>query len=242
MANACASADLGISAKLRVAVLVSGRGSNLAALIEARRADGPFELVGVFSDRADAPALDRAREAGIPAFHVARCDHESELGFQRAFFKQVAAASPDLIVCAGFMRVIRRRFVDAIAPMINIHPSLLPRHRGLHTHQAVLNAREPEHGASVHRVTPELDAGPVIAQVGMEVRADDDAGSLSRRLLPLEHLLLVACVRALACGDLLLPGAAGVLWRGLPLIQPLRPDPSTGNLEPAAGDPGHSSE
>lgn len=238
MTSASASVECAPPGVLRVAVLVSGRGSNLGALIEARDAGMPVNFAGVFSDRSDAPALERARAAGIPTLHIARCDFSNEISFQTALFDRVAATSPDLIVCAGFMRVIRPRFIDSIAPMINIHPSLLPRHRGLNTHQAVLDAGEREHGASVHRVTPDLDAGPVIAQVRIDVHEGEHAESLSGRLLPLEHRLLVACVGAVAVGELCLPQSSGVRWLGKALILPLRFDSATGRLSDAADQSG----
>ncbi len=231
MASASASAEVGSRGLLRVAVLASGRGSNLAALIAARDRGVPFDLVGVISDRREARALERARQAGVRAIHVDRGAHESELAFQRALFAELGATSPDLVVCAGFMRIIRARFIESAPPMINIHPSLLPLHRGLHTHQSVLDSGEREHGASVHRVTADLDAGPVLAQVRMDVKSDDDAASLAARLLPLEHQLLVACVSAIAGGDLLLPDPEGVCWKAAPLRSPLRLDPSTGDFD-----------
>jgi phosphoribosylglycinamide formyltransferase-1 len=187
----------------RIAVLASGRGSNLGALIDAM-ADGRLRdaaIVGVFSDKPAAGALAIARGAGLftevrrPADYAARDLHDA------ALFDAIAAVQPDLIVCAGYMRIIGatalRRFENR---MLNIHPSLLPKHPGLRTHEKALAAGDREHGASVHSVIPALDAGPVLAQVRIDVRPGDDAESLAARLLPREHALLVAAVSLLADG------------------------------------------
>ena len=203
-------------------MLVSGRGSNLQALIDARIAGLPIELVGVFSDRPQALALKRAAKAGVPALCMRVAEFGEEATYQRAFFATVAASRPDLIVCAGFMRLIGDAALASSAPMINIHPSLLPRFRGLHTHRRVLQAGESAHGATVHRVTRELDGGPLIAQVSVSVRATDDPETLASRLLPLEHRLLVACVAAAACGDLTFAPNGDILHLGRALGAPLQ--------------------
>lgn len=180
----------------RIAVLVSGRGSNLRALIDARRQrhfDG--EIVGVFSDKATAPALQLAREAGIATQALAARDYYDRLAFDEAMFERIDAIQPGLIVCAGYMRIISAEVVERyVGRMINIHPSLLPSYQGLHTHERVLRAGDRVHGASVHFVTPELDGGPVIAQARIDVEKGDTAETLARRLLPLEHRLLAAVV------------------------------------------------
>lgn len=201
----CPSADVaGVhrTAPLRVAVLASGRGSNLQALIDAR--DGarlPIELVGVFSDRADAPALQRARDAGVPALAIAPAGYAKRAVFDAAIFDAIDHVQPDLIVCAGYMRLISAAAVRRqLGRMINIHPSLLPKHTGLDTHARALDAGDTEHGASVHYVIPALDAGPVIAQVRVPVLAGDDAVALSQRVLAREHALLVGSVAMIADG------------------------------------------
>ncbi len=214
----CARAGPGM---LRVAVLVSGRGSNLRALIAARDDGLGIELVGVFSDRARAEALHHARKAGVPELCMRTAEFGDEVGYQRAFFATVAACSPDLIVCAGFMRIISAMSLASSAPMINIHPSLLPKYPGLDTHRRVIAAGDLVHGATVHRVTRDLDGGPLIAQVKLPVRSGDDPESLARRLLPHEHRLLVACVTALAAGDVRLADPTGVYFRGARLEYPL---------------------
>lgn len=186
---------------LRVAVLASGRGSNLRALLDAiRRGDLDACIVGVFSDKANAGALAHARDAGIAATHVDPKACATRLDFDRALFDRVDASGADLIVCAGFMRILSPEVVaPRVARMINIHPSLLPRYPGLHTHQRALDAGDREHGASVHVVIPSLDAGPVIAQTRLAIEAGDTAETLAARLLPREHRLLVQVVRW--CGE-----------------------------------------
>jgi phosphoribosylglycinamide formyltransferase-1 len=185
---------------LRVAVLVSGRGSNLRALIEAQQnAHLPIEIVGVFSDKADCQALALAEQAAIPTTALSARDFATREAFDDALFDRIAAVQPDLIVCAGYMRIISdaavRRFEGR---MINIHPSLLPKYPGLQTHARAIAAGDREHGASVHRVIPALDAGPVLAQARVAVHPGDTAETLARRVLAREHALLVQSVRWLA--------------------------------------------
>lgn len=208
---------------LRVAVLASGRGSNLQALLDARAAGRlPIEIVLVASDRSDALALRRAEAAGIATLALRPKAWPSRAEFDRELFARVAAHAPDLIVLAGYMRVIDGA---ALAPwhgrIVNIHPSLLPKYRGLHTHQRALEAGDHEHGASVHFVTAELDGGPVIAQARIDIRPGDTEDSLAARLLEQEHPLLVATVGLIAAGRLRL-GAAGIELDGKVLAAPLR--------------------
>ena len=209
MANASASAEPRLRdftpqprslQPLRVAVLASGRGSNLQALIDARDAGRLLiTLVGVFSDRADAMALERARLVEIPASSLDPASFASRRDFDAAFFERIDAVQPGLIVCAGYMRLISAAAVRRRAGrMINIHPSLLPRHPGLDTHACALAAGDAEHGASVHFVIPALDAGPVLAQVRMPVHANDTAATLAQRVLAREHALLVESVALIA--------------------------------------------
>lgn len=202
-------------------MLVSGRGTNLQALIDARESGLPIQLVGVFSDRAKALALKRAGKAGIAAMCLRLAEFDNEAAYQQAFFATVAASRPDLIVCAGFMRIIGAAALSSSAPMINIHPSLLPKHRGLDTHRRVLAAGDSMHGASVHRVTRDLDGGPLLAQVQMAIEVGDDVASLAKRLLPLEHRLLVACVTAIATGAISFADGTGVEYLGKRLSRPL---------------------
>jgi phosphoribosylglycinamide formyltransferase-1 len=219
---------------LRVAVLVSGRGSNLGALIDAARAGMlPIDIVLAASDRLDAPALARAAAAGIPTFAIERAGFADRRAYDDALFAGVAAHAPDLVVLAGFMRVLGRAVVRAWqGRMINIHPSLLPLHRGLDTHARALAAGDAVHGASVHFVTAELDGGPVIAQAGMALDPGDDAEAVAARLLPLEHRLLVATVGLLATRRIALAGDT-VLFDGSALAAPLRLR-EDGSLAPTA--------
>lgn len=211
------------SQALRVAVLASGRGSNLQALIDARR-DGrlPVEIVLVASDKAGAFALRRAEAAGIPTLALDPRSYPGRAAFDADLFARVAASAPDLVVLAGFMRILDPA---VLAPwsgrIVNIHPSLLPKYPGLHTHRRALEEGEAEHGSSVHFVTAELDGGPVLAQVAIAVLPGDTPDTLAERLLGHEHRLLVATVAAIATGRLRL-GERGVLNEGVPLASPLR--------------------
>ena len=212
------------SAPFRIAVLASGTGSNLQAVIDAIAAERvPARLVGVFSDRPKAPALDRARDAGIPALAVRPRDFATRLAFDEHLFSQVDAVHPDLIVCAGYMRLVSEFAVTArLGRIVNIHPSLLPAFKGLHTHQQALDAGVEEHGASVHFVSPELDGGPVIAQARVPVLPGDDAAGLAGRVLAREHPLLVATLRLLAQRRLSTGSDMQVRLDGQPLDQPLQ--------------------
>lgn len=211
------------SDRLSVAVLASGRGSNLKALIEARD-DGalPIEIVLVASDKAEAPALRIAEGAGIATLALDPRGYRDRAAFDADLFARVAAHAPDLVVLAGFMRIIDPAVLAPwSARTINIHPSLLPKYRGLHTHAKAIAAGDAVHGASVHFVTSELDGGPVIAQAEMRVAADDTAASLAARLLPYEHRLLIACVGLFAERRLVLANER-LSCDGLPLDAPLR--------------------
>lgn len=189
---------------LRLAVLASGAGTNLQALIDAI-ASGELDtdIVGVFSDKPKSLALQRARDAGLPAAAFSPKSFASRAAFDAAFFAAVDEAQADLIVCAGYMRLISAAEVEARrGRMINLHPSLLPAFKGLHTHQQALDAGVAEHGASVHVVTADLDGGPVIAQARVPVRPGDDADILAARVREVEHPLLVDVVRLIGEGRL----------------------------------------
>ena len=183
----------------RLVVLLSGRGSNFVALHEATASGRlPARIAAVISDREDAAGLERASALGIDTACLERSRFDSRAEFERHLTVAIAGYAPSYIVLAGFMRVLGEQFVlDHLGRMVNIHPSLLPRHRGLDTHQRVLDAGEREHGASVHFVTPALDAGPVLARVEIDVAGDETAESLARRLLPLEHQLYPAALALL---------------------------------------------
>ena len=180
---------------LRVAVLVSGSGSNLQVLINAMQAGAlPIEIVGVISNREDAYAITRANDAAIPVAvlsHVASGKRMGIKTFETHASAQLSAWQPDVIVLAGFMRVLSASFIDnAPAPMINLHPALLPAYKGLDTHQRAIQAGERHHGCSIHVVTAELDAGAVLTQALLEVNYKDTADSLQARVQKGEHQLL----------------------------------------------------
>ncbi|MBB5358929.1 phosphoribosylglycinamide formyltransferase-1 [Rhodanobacter sp. ANJX3] len=208
---------------LRVAVLASGRGSNFAALLLARECgDVPIEFVLVASDKANAGALAVAESAGVPTLVLDPRDYPDRRAFDLALFGRLAQSGAELLVMAGFMRIIDGEALTPwIGRMINIHPSLLPKYRGLHTHRRALEAGDREHGASVHYVTAELDGGPVIAQVRMAIEPEDDEQRLAQRLLPLEHRLLVAVVADIAAGKLAIEHDT-VQFDGRALAQPLQ--------------------
>lgn len=190
---------------LRIAVLVSGNGSNLQVLINAMQAGAlPIEIVGVISNREDAYALTRAKDADIPVAvlsHVASGKRMGIKTFETHASAQLSAWQPDLIVLAGFMRVLSAGFIDSIpVPMINLHPALLPAYKGLDTHQRAIQAGERHHGCSIHVVTAELDAGAVLTQALLEVYQKDTADSLQARVQKLEHQLLPWTILLLAKG------------------------------------------
>ena len=187
---------------LRVAVLASGRGSNLQALHQAILCGAlPAQLVGVFSDKAGSGALAYAETQRIAHSHLDPKSFATREDFDAALMQNVAAVCPELIVCAGFMRIISETGIaKAPCPMINIHPSLLPKYPGLHTHARVLAAGDAEHGASVHRVEPLLDGGRILTQAKIAVLPDDTPEQLAERVLAIEYPLLIATVRAIAEG------------------------------------------
>ena len=201
----------------RLAVLVSGRGSNLQAILDAI-ADGALgaQVVGVFSDKPDAPALLRVP----PTLRWARTagDFPSREAFDAALADALASVAPDWVVCAGYMRILGEAFVARFrGRLLNIHPSLLPKYRGLRTHRRALEAGDAEHGASVHFVVPELDAGAVIAQAPVPVRPGDTPETLAARVLQVEHPLLVEVLQWAAAGRL--HERDGQAWRdGQPLF------------------------
>jgi phosphoribosylglycinamide formyltransferase 1 len=189
--------------KKRVAILISGRGSNMTALIEAARADDyPAEIVLVVSNRPDAAGLARAQASGIPAAVI---DHSLFAGdraaFEHALDQTLRDHAIELICLAGFMRLLTPWFVDRWSGrMLNIHPSLLPRFKGLDTHRRALEAGVERHGATVHFVVPEMDAGPIVAQDSVAVRAGDTEETLAARVLELEHQIYPRALRAVAQG------------------------------------------
>lgn len=206
-----------------VVVLASGRGSNFAALLAAQKStELPIKVCALLSDKRTAPALLLAENAGVPAIALAPRDFADRAGFDHALFARAAEFSPDLIVLAGYMRVIDTAVIERWrGKVINIHPSLLPKYPGLHTHARALEAGDAVHGASVHYVTGELDGGPVISQVELPILTGDTGESIAARLLPLEHRLLVATLGLIARGRVKL-GAHGVDLDNAVLPAPLR--------------------
>ncbi len=180
-----------------VVILISGRGSNLQAIIDEVRAGKlPIELSAVISNHPGAQGLKRAREAGIPTHVVDDREFKTRAEFEHALMQRIDACRPQLVALAGFMRVLSNEFVDHYAGrLINIHPSLLPRFRGLNTHERALQSGATRHGASVHFVTREVDAGPVIIQAAVPVRPDDTPETLAMRVLKEEHRIYPLAIR-----------------------------------------------
>lgn len=204
---------------LPVVVLVSGHGSNLQAILDKAPGLG-IEVRAVVSDRPEAPALERARRAGIPAMVVPPQAHAGREAYDRALTAAVEAHSPSLVALAGFMRILDPGFVQHYAGrLLNIHPSLLPKYRGLHTHRKALQAGDTRHGCSVHFVTQELDAGAVIAQSEVPVLPGDDEAALRVRVQGVEHVIYPEVIGWFAAGRLGLEGGR-VLLDGTPLDAP----------------------
>ena len=180
-------------------MLLSGAGSTLRAIVNAQL---NIEIVAVLSDRADAAGLAFAQESGLSALCIQRRNYASKQAFEAAMIEALLAVKPDLIVLAGFMRVLSATVVARFAgQMINLHPSLLPKYPGLDTHARALATGDNEHGASVHWVTAELDGGPVIAQVRTPILPGDTAEVLAARMKPLEHALVVSVLAQFAASQ-----------------------------------------
>ena len=186
--------------KARAAVLISGRGSNMIALVEAARdASYPAEIVCVVSNRADAAGLQFAAANGIAAKLIDHKAYPSREAFEAALDAHLRAINIDIIACAGFMRILTAGFISGWAGrMINIHPSLLPAYKGLHTHERALADDVKTHGCSVHHVTAELDAGPIILQAEVPVLPGDTPETLSTRVLKAEHRIYPQALALLA--------------------------------------------
>lgn len=193
---------------LRVVVLISGGGSNLQSLLDAQTAGAPFAVVAVISNQATAFGLERARQHGIVALVLSHRAYPDRASYDADLQRLIDSHAPDLVVLAGFMRILTPALVAHYrGRMLNIHPSLLPKFQGLHTHERALAAGEREHGASVHFVTAELDGGPVIVQARVPVLAGDTAETLAARVLAQEHRLYPLAVRWFAEGRLRLDDA-----------------------------------
>jgi len=207
---------------LRITVLISGNGSNLQALIDARdNGRFPVEIVHVISNRPTAAGLDRAARAGIPTTILDHTRFSERSEFDQSLAALISVHAPDLVVLAGFMRILGPELLkDCRCPIINLHPSLLPRHRGTDTCRRAIEAGDSEHGSSMHFVTPELDGGPVISQVRVPVKAGDDAHRLMARLAPREHELVVATLELFCAGRVKCVDGA-VIVDGQQLVNPL---------------------
>jgi phosphoribosylglycinamide formyltransferase-1 len=190
------------AARKRVGVLISGRGSNLQALLDAcAEPTFPAEIVLVVSNKAEAPGLERAVRAGVPTRIVARRDYPDRAACDAAMTAALEAAGVELVCLAGFMRLLSEAFVDHWRDrMINIHPALLPLFPGLDTHASALQAGVKLHGCTVHFVRFEMDSGPIIGQAAVPVLPGDDADSLAARVLEAEHRLYPHCLRLVAEG------------------------------------------
>jgi phosphoribosylglycinamide formyltransferase-1 len=189
-----------VSGKKRIAVMISGRGSNMAALIEAsKEASYPAEIVGVISDRPEAPGLIVAQTRGLPVTVVPRRDHPSKEAHDAAIDTALGAREPDIVALAGYMRLLTDDFVERWrGRMVNIHPALLPSFKGLDTHRRALEAGVRVHGCTVHFVTAEVDGGPIIAQAAVPVLASDTEERLAQRVLKAEHQLYPMALAMLA--------------------------------------------
>lgn len=209
--------------RLRVAVLISGTGSNLKALIDAMQSGAlNMDIVKVISNRQQAAGLQHAINASIPVSVISHADFPDRDAHDAAMHKELLSAAVELVVLAGYMRILGEAFTASYAGrMINLHPSLLPLYKGLDTYKRVIQAGEHETGASMHFVTAGLDSGAVISQVRIPVLANDDADTLSARLGPLEHRLVVATV-ALFCQRKIQYQQDKVLHLGDPIQQPLQ--------------------
>jgi phosphoribosylglycinamide formyltransferase-1 len=198
-----------------VVVLLSGSGGNLQAMIDSFKGEEqPVRIRAVISNRADAYGLQRARDAGIPAHVLDHKQYEGREAFDAALVELIDGFAPQLVVLAGFMRILSGDFVRHYqGRLLNIHPSLLPRYKGLHTHQRALEAGDSEHGCSVHFVTEELDGGPLVVQAVITVELQDSPDTLAQRVHVQEHRIYPLAMRWFAEGRLSL-GPDGALLDG----------------------------
>lgn len=191
-----------MTSKMRIAVLISGTGSNLQALID-HAPDSDYEIALVLSNRPQAAGLQKAQTVGIPTVVVDHTEYDSRENFDEAMIQAIDAHHIDGIILAGFMRILTPAFtLHYLGRMLNIHPSLLPKYPGLNTHQRALDANDAEHGLSIHFVTPELDGGPVILQAKVPVEADDTAETLQKKVQIQEHIAYPLVTNWLAQGHI----------------------------------------
>lgn len=195
-----------------VVVLISGSGSNLQALLNHFQDNESVTISAVISNKADAFGLQRAARAGVPTQVLSHRDYSDRLAFDQALIQVIDQYQPDLVVLAGFMRILTPEFTQHYQQrLMNIHPSLLPKYKGLDTHQRALEAGDTEHGCSVHFVTEHLDGGPVIIQASIAIEADDNVDSLAQKIHQLEHQIYPLAVQWFAEGRLQLANNTVVL-------------------------------
>ena len=205
---------------IKIAVLVSGSGSNLQALIDANLSG---EIVGVISNKPEAYALKRAKQAGIATAIIEHKKYPNRESFDAVMHQQLLDWDVDLVILAGFMRILSASFVQSWqGKMVNIHPSLLPNYKGMHTHQRVLNTGDVLHGCTVHYVTTELDAGQALTQGVLKVGLHDTVESLSNRIHVLEHLIYPQAVEWICNGTIQHLENGQVLFKGQALKQPIQ--------------------
>lgn len=197
----------------RIVVLVSGSGSNLQAILDdCAKPDSPGRVVAVISNRPDAYGLERARQAGVAARVLDHREYSDRVNFDDALRKTIDEFQPKLVVLAGFMRILTPGFVQHFAgKLLNIHPSLLPKYPGLHTHKRALEALDAEHGATVHFVTAELDGGPAIVHARVPILPGDDPAILAARVLTQEHIIYPLAIRWCASGRVTLRDGIALL-------------------------------
>ena len=204
---------------IKIAVLVSGSGSNLQALIDANLSG---QIVGVISNKPEAYALERAKKAGIQTAVIEHKQYPNREAFDDVMHQQLLDWNVDLVVLAGFMRILSAKFVKAWeGKMLNIHPSLLPNYKGMHTHQRVLHTGDVLHGCTVHYVTAELDAGQALAQGLLKVNVHDDVNTLADRVHVLEHVIYPQVVEWI-CSGTIRHTEQGVLYRGQAMQEPVQ--------------------
>jgi len=187
--------------KAKIVILISGRGSNMMSIVNAMQHDDlAIKISAIISNRPNAAGLKFAQQAGLDTAVIDHKHFQTRELFDQALAQKIDDYSPDLVVLAGFMRILTSEFVEHFAgQLINIHPSLLPKYKGLNTHQRAIDAGDKQHGASVHFVTPELDDGPVILQKSVPIFEHDTADTLAARVLTTEHLLYPQAIKKLIC-------------------------------------------
>ncbi len=211
-----------MASNCNLVVLISGSGSNLQALIDTAAQGAPYRIAAVISNRAEAYGLQRAAEAQIPHRVLNHREFSSREAYDQALMALIDQHQPKAVVLAGFMRILTPAFTSHYrGRLFNIHPSLLPKYQGLHTHARAIAAEDEAHGASVHFVTEELDGGPLIAQARVQIEPEDDADTLAARVLKREHFIYPLCLRWFAEKRLELAGNNQVWFESAPLAAPI---------------------